>query len=1128
MFNIFKSFHSLNRYQKLVIQINDEFGKIKMLTGDELRDKAKELSSLIYQEIAPLTAEVENIKEKLSRVNDFDIVKFPEIFRELENSEKEKLSTCEKILEKYISPAFAIVKGTCLLFSMGSIRVKATDIDYRLSEARDFITIDEDFAIYNNKWEAGGKEMVWDIVPHDTQLLAGISLQYGEIVEMLNGEGKTLAALFPLFLNAIAGRNIHVCTANDFLANRDYKWMRPLLEFYGIGVACLNDGMVNEDKQAKYQAKIVYGIASEFALDYLRDNMVQMLDEKNQYVRDFILIDEIDQVLIDNARESLNISGPLTNQEAVQGLYAELSQVAASLVSQQEQKIEMYFEQGKELFDSKEYDDACFFFYLVKRGSPENPQFYNYLNLTPDVLSRFNSYLKSQPLKENFQRFEDHLWYYFERGKAEFSPKGKIMVEESLANKEFWAFPDFDEELKLIEESTNDYTEKFLARQHLVDLYENIEQSHKIFRQLIDAYTYYSKDIDYIVEAGKVLIVDKITGRVMRESRYSDGLHQALEAKEGLSINNLTETVATITLQSFFQKYNKLAGMTATAKTDEKEYKEIYKKDVVSIPAYKKTIRIDYDDIVYKTKREKIKGVLDETKHLIKTFRPVLIGTTSVEDSELLSQVFKFNDVPHNLLNAKQDEEESLIISLAGQRGTVTIAAMMAGRGTDIELSQESVNAGGLAVIGFERHESRRLDSQLRGRAGRQGDPGSSQFFISLEDELMRSFGSDKIAVLMEKMGYKENEIIQHSMITKSIERAQKKIEQRSLNERSNLFQYDSSLNLIRDEIYKKRDHAITGYGVKFDLIRMFDDVCFNIINTLKIEDIDDFTAKVFDTFNYKTSISINELRLLSHDELCDRLSIEAFNNYTDKAEKLRTQVSPVIQNIRTEQGEHLINVVIPFSFKLLSMQVLSNIDDVIRSSGYEVIRRLEGSVIVNSIDLHWKGFLKKHESTRKDTDSLSELGIQNPLLKFKERITEYYEEFLDKISFDVVSKLCYAHIPVGAQKEDIPVDNIVEEAAESEPLFNNLVKDETEVLQLNESNADLIYQTIGNDTTGNSAWYFILVDRDKKDAFLAHTAGDAYDLAEYGKIIASGYGADIPDEIKQELKEKYGFNNFL
>ncbi len=1021
MFKLFGTKHSqLDIYKDFVTKIRSLETSMNILTNDELREHTRVLGIQIRDHFTNLNSEIESKMNRANQDEGGDIFELLRLNKEVVEMEKLSFANSEVMLETFIPQAFAILVSTCSRFSnLEFVEVSANSNDYLLSSIRQYISIVGNKAFYATKWEAGGSEITWNMTPYESQLLAGVILQHGQIAEMQNGEGKTLAAAFPLFLNAIAKRKVHVCTANSFLAIRDCHWMRPLFEFHGINVADIDSTIPNtEERRFAYNAEIVYGTANEFGFDYLRNNLVTDVEDIVQSNLDFVIIDEIDSVLIDESMMPLNLTGSIEKEKHILGQFQTLKPLAFAMAEEQNSYLERVFELAKSMWEKGDIDNACKNLYIIKRGAPKYKPMHDFIHTVPVVLSSLNKFEKKIERQQGDDKVEEQLFYFFDDFDVEITEKGKSFIIDASGDFNFWEVPDLDQGMTAIENEGLDILEEVNKKRILLECFEFVKETQHILSQLIRAIILYSRDIDYVVLENHVYLVDSVTGRLQKNRVYGDGLQQAIETKEDVEISDLSESYATISLQAFFQKYRKVGGMTATAKIDELEYKAIFDKQILEIAPHRPKRRIDLEDLVYRSKREKLDAIVKEVIKLIELNRPILIGTLTVEDSELISERLTANNITHNVLNAKHHEEEALIIAEAGKCRNVTIAAKMAGRGTDIKLTEESIKSGGLAVLGFERNKTRRLDEQLKGRAGRQGAPGTTQFFVSFEDDLLRMFGSDKIATLMNVMGYQEGETIQHSMISKSIVRAQKKVEELKLARRFRLYEYDNSLNLAREGIYQKRNHALFGNRVKLDVMLMFDEVS-NMVITAAEKNYQKFVILVLDTFNSNTAISQIDFEKLEAQSLRDKLYIEVYRNYINTIEGIAQRAFPVISSIRETQGSHIENVAIPFAGKLFGFQVLSKLDKAISTLCKDPLELFQAKVIIYVIDKHWKMFLKRYDIIKEDISLASVIRKRDPLMLFKEGITEYYMELLNDINFEIVNNLCYVRIPM-EQKEEI------------------------------------------------------------------------------------------------------------
>ena len=924
----------------------------------------------------------------------------------------------ETILLDILPEAFAVVKETARRFKENTELVStATQLDRDFSVKKNYIHIEGDKVIYKNNWTAAGGEVTWNMVHYDVQLIGGIVLHQGKISEMATGEGKTLVSTLPAYLNALAGEGVHIVTVNDYLARRDSEWNGTLFEWLGLTVDCIDKHEPNgDDRRAAYNSDIVYGTNNEFGFDYLRDNMVHTPDEMVQRKHHFAMVDEVDSVLIDDARTPLIISGPVPrgDEQEFQALKPRIEKI----VEAQKKVVNTFLIEAKKKIAEGNDDpkDGGLALMRAWRGLPKQSALIKFLS-EPGIKVKLqkaeNFYLADQQRK--MPEVDKELYFHIDekQNQVELTDKGITLITKSGEDPEFFIMPDIGVKLADIEKSTLSIDEKLHQKEILLNEYSiKADRIHTV-QQLLKAYTLFDNDVEYVVMDGQVKIVDEQTGRILDGRRYSDGLHQAIEAKENVKIEAATQTYATITLQNYFRMYHKLAGMTGTAETEAAELWDIYKLDVVTIPTNLPVTRKDTQDLVYKTKREKYKAVIEEVEKMRSEGRPILVGTTSVEVSELLSRMLKQKSIPHNVLNAKQHAKEAQVVAEAGFASGVTIATNMAGRGTDIKLGPGVKEAGGLAILGTERHESRRVDRQLRGRAGRQGDPGTSQFFVSLEDDLMRMFGSDRIASLMDKMGYKEGEVIQHSMISKSIERAQKKVEENNFGIRKRLLEYDDVMNKQRTVIYGKRNHALFGERLALDLDNAFYSVAEGLINSFKeMNDHEGFKLAAIMNFGIDTTITKDELDKGDMHTLTEQLYEEAKTHYNLKNKLMSEQTLPVIKNIRKEQGSHIENVAVPFTDGRKAMQAIANLEKTIATDGAELTNALERNITLSLIDDEWKEHLRAMDDLR---HSVQTAGYEqkDPLVIYKIEAFNAFKQMDDQVNKDIVSFLCHCQIPV-------------------------------------------------------------------------------------------------------------------
>lgn len=1014
-----KSEKDVKKISPQVEKINQFFAQYQSLSNDQLRSKTAEFRQRIAAHLAAIDKQINDKKEAAEALPVADINGRDVFYKEIDAFKKDRDKKIEEILEELLPEAFAVVKETARRFKENStIESTATQLDKDLSVKKDYITIEGDKAIFRNSWTAGGGQITWNMVHYDVQLIGGTVLHSGKIAEMATGEGKTLVSTLPAYLNALAGEGVHIVTVNDYLAKRDSEWNGPIFEWLGLKVDCIDKHEPNGDaRRNAYNADITYGTNNEFGFDYLRDNMVHSPDEMVQRKHHFAMVDEVDSVLIDDARTPLIISGPVGHSDNTQQFF-ELKPRIEKIVEAQRKAVNQYLIEAKKKISEGNDDpkDGGLALMRAHRGLPKNGALIKYLS-EPGIrvkLQKSENYYLADQQKE-MPKVDAELFFNIDEknNQVELTDKGIQLITRAGEDPEFFILPDIATKLAEIEKSDLVADEKLQQKERLLNDYSlKADRIHTV-QQLLKAYTLFDKDVEYVIIEGEVKIVDEQTGRIMEGRRYSDGLHQALEAKENVKIEATTQTYATVTLQNYFRMYHKLCGMTGTAETEAAELWSIYKLDVVTIPTNVKAIRKDEQDLVYKTKREKYKAVIDDIEKLRAAGRPCLVGTTSVEVSELLARMLKQKNIPHNVLNAKQHAKEAQVVAEAGLPGAVTIATNMAGRGTDIKLGPGVKEAGGLAILGTERHESRRVDRQLRGRAGRQGDPGSSQFFVSLEDDLMRMFGSERIAGLMDRMGYKEGEVIQHSMISKSIERAQKKVEENNFGIRKRLLEYDDVMNKQRNVVYGKRNHALFGERLALDLDNAFYSVADGLINSYKEGgDHDGFKLAAIVNFGIDTTITADELGKADAPALTERLYTEAIEQYRRKTDAMITQTLPVIKNIRKEQGNHIVNVAVPFTDGKKGIQALANLDRYIATEGRELNDALERSITLALIDDAWKEHLRAMDDLR---HSVQTAGYEqkDPLVIYKIEAFNAFKQMDDEVNKNIVSFLCHCGIPM-------------------------------------------------------------------------------------------------------------------
>ncbi len=1008
-----KNANDLKEVKKVVAKIKVVEPQIQQLTDDGLREKTLEFQEKIKSASANVTAQIEKIREDISKTENVD--EKENLFNRVEILKKEAYELEEKVLTNILPEAFALVKETARRWAQnGEIRVKATDRDRELAMTKDFVSIDGDTAVWHNHWDAAGVKVQWDMVHYDTQFIGGVVLHSGKIAEMATGEGKTLVGTLPIYLNALPKRGVHVVTVNDYLAKRDSAWMGPLYQFHGLTIDCIDNHQPNSDARRKaYNCDITYGTNNEFGFDYLRDNMVTKSEELVQRELNFAIVDEVDSVLIDDARTPLIISGPVPQGDRHE--FDLLKPSVDRIVEVQKKTISAIFNEAKKLIASGNTKDGGFKLLQAYRGLPKNRQLIKFLseNGNRALLQK----VEAQYMQDNNRDMpivDRDLYFVIDEknNQVDLTDKGVEYMSQGNSDPNFFVLQDIGTEIAELEAKNLSKEEEFEQKEKLfADFAEKSERIHTL-SQLLKAYTLFEKDGEYVVMDGEVKIVDEQTGRIMEGRRYSDGLHQAIEAKESVKIEAATQTFATITLQNYFRMYNKLAGMTGTAETEAGEFWEIYKLDVVVIPTYRPIQRHDRHDLVYKTNREKYNAVIEEIEKLTSAGRPVLVGTTSVEISQLLSKALSLRKIPHQVLNAKLHKKEAEIVAEAGRAGVVTIATNMAGRGTDIKLSKEVKEAGGLAIIGTERHDSRRVDRQLRGRAGRQGDPGSSQFYVSLEDKLMRLFGSERIAKMMDRLGHKEGEVIQHSMITKSIERAQKKVEENNFGIRKRLLEYDDVMNKQRDVIYKRRKNALFGERLEYDIVNMIFDVALSIVEKTKAEDsFKDFEFEVIKYFMMESPITEDEFKNKSVKELTDKLFKSAEEFYHTKLKMMKDKAFPIITNVFQTQGNMFRDIQVPFSDGHKQLTIVTNLEKAYQTECNSLIIDFEKNITLSIIDDNWKQHLREMDDLRRSSQG-AVYEQKDPLIIYKQESFHLFSEMIDKMNKEVISFLFRSEIP--------------------------------------------------------------------------------------------------------------------
>ena len=994
-------------------KIHAEFDKLKDLSNDGLRECTDELRKEIFGSIEGDENEIRSLRDKAEQEEDNYIKE--EIYNSIDKIEKQINDKLEEVLDNVVPRAFAIVKETAKRFKENSvIEVTARQFDRDLAANRESITINGTKALWSNKWIAGGNEITWDMVHYDVQLIGGVALHKGKIAEMGTGEGKTVVATLPVFINALAGRGVHIVTVNDYLSKRDSEWMGPIYEFHGLTVDCIDKTQPNSPERRKaYNADITFGTNNEFGFDYLRDNMAINPEDLVQRKHHYAIVDEVDSVLIDDARTPLIISGPTAKSDTQQ--FDELKPKVDKLVSAQKKLVTQIIADAKKLIIEDKHEEGGLLLLRAYKGLPKNNALIKFLSEEGNkslMLKTENFYMQNN--SKDMHKATDELFFIIDEkaNSIELTEKGLDLISTSVEDASFFILPDVGSAIADLEKSDLSDRDKLKKKDELLHDYSVKSERVHTMTQLLKAWTLFDLNTEYIVVDNKVKIVDEQTGRVMEGRRYSDGLHQAIEAKENVKVESATQTYATITLQNFFRMYHKLAGMTGTAETEAGELWDIYKLDVVVIPTNRPIVRDDHEDLVYKTKREKYNAVIEEIAAMNRAGRPVLVGTTTVDISELLSRMLKMKGLKHNVLNAKLHQREAEIVAEAGKRGTITIATNMAGRGTDIKLNEEVKQAGGLAIIGTERHESRRVDRQLRGRAGRQGDNGSSQFFVSLEDELMRLFGSERISGIMDKLGLKDGEMIQHSMISKSIERAQKKVEENNFGIRKRLLEYDDVMNSQREVIYKKRRHALLGERLSVDIANMMFDVTENLVEIYHDDgDYEGFDFDLIRSFSMDSPVPEQEFKKSVSSEVTDKIYSKVLETYKRKVETISSQAYPVLKDVYDRMSEVYENVVVPVSDGVRVFQVVTNLKATAESGGKELARAYEKTVVLATIDDSWKEHLREMDELKQSVQNAT-YEQKDPLLIYKFESFELFKTMITKVNKDVVGTLMKGQIP--------------------------------------------------------------------------------------------------------------------
>ena len=1022
-----KADRDMKELKPLLNKALEAYETIKLLSTDDLRHKTVEFRETIREATKVEEDRLEEIRTYLDSNYDLPINEKQELYKEVEKLEDKVYNTTQKVLMDILPEAFSVMKETARRFKENEIiEVKATDLDRDLAATHDGIEIDGDIARYRNSWSAGGNMIVWDMCHYDVQLIGGIVLHEGKIAEMATGEGKTLVATLPVYLNALPGKGVHVVTVNDYLAKRDSEWMGRLYEFLGLTVDCIDKHEPNSDERRRaYNADITYGTNNEFGFDYLRDNMARNTGELVQRPHNYAIVDEVDSVLIDDARTPLIISGPTPKGD--QQEFDQYKPIVQKLYDAQRVLVTEILTKAKKLLaenpDAKPQDEGPMLLLRAHRGLPKNKALIKYLSEPgiKQILQRTEAFFM-QDQNRNMPLIDEELYFVIEekQNTVDIMEKGIDVISKDAEQAKLFIMPDVGAEIADLEKQNLSPQEKAAKKEEIYTNFAAASDRIHTVHQLLKAYTMFAKDVEYVIIDNKVKIVDEQTGRIMEGRRYSDGLHQAIEAKENVKVEAATQTYATITLQNYFRMYKKLAGMTGTAETEAGEFWNIYKLDVVVIPTNKPVIRDDANDLVYKTKREKYAAVVNEIIRLHEEGRPVLVGTTSVETSELLSRILTSRRIQHNVLNAKLHKKEADIVAEAGQEGTVTIATNMAGRGTDIKLTPEVREKGGLAIIGTERHDSRRVDRQLRGRSGRQGDPGSSQFFVSLEDDLMRLFGSDRIARVMDQMGHQDGDVIQHGMISKSIERAQKKVEENNFGIRKRLLEYDDVMNKQRSTIYRKRRNALFGDRLAIDIAQMFEDVCETVVtNNWEAKDFEGFSMDMIKTFGCESPFDEKYFLQERPHILVEKLYPVVYDHYKTKLQQISEQAYPVMERVYLEHGDKFQNIAIPFTDGNKNISIVAPLKKCYETKGREVGLSFEKGITLAVIDNAWKEHLRAMDDLKESVQNAS-YEQKDPLLIYKLESFNLFDQLLVRISQEIVSFLNKGRIPMAEEAPQV------------------------------------------------------------------------------------------------------------
>lgn len=1013
-----KSQKDIKSIMPLVEQTKAEGEKLLSISNDDLRNKTVEIQAFINEKLKHTDDRLAELHQKIVDQPELDLNDKEAIFAEIDKIEKERNTELEGVLKEVLPQAFAIVKETAKRFKENEVlEVTARDFDRVMAATHENVKLVGDKALWKNQWMAAGNLIQWDMVHYDVQIIGGIVLHEGKIAEMATGEGKTLVATFPTFLNALAKRGVHIVTVNNYLAQRDSEWMAPLFQFHGLTVDCIDKHQPNSPERRKaYEADITYGTNNEFGFDYLRDNMARDPEELVQRRgHHYAMVDEVDSVLVDEARTPLIISGPIPKGDEHE--FYDLKPRVHKIVEAQKKLVTQFLNDAKKLIAEGDEKEGGLALFRAHRGMPKHKPVIKYLSESGirNILQKTeNFYLQDN--KKMMPEADKPLFFTIDEkdNSIDLTDNGIDLITGEGEDPKFFILPEIGVELNKIEnDSSISSEERFQKKEELIRDYTAKAQRIHSVNQLLKAYTLFERDTEYIIVDGKVKIVDEQTGRVLDGRRYSDGLHQAIEAKENVKVEDATQTYATITLQNYFRMYHKLAGMTGTAETEAGELWDIYKLDVVVIPTNKPIVRKDDDDLVFKTVREKFNAVVEEIVRLTQEGRPVLVGTTSVEISELISRMLQLKKIKHQVLNAKQHQKEAEVVAEAGKPGSVTIATNMAGRGTDIKLAPESKAAGGLAILGTERHESRRVDRQLRGRAGRQGDPGSSKFYVSLEDNLMRLFMPERIARIMDRLGLKEGEVISHSMVTNSIERAQKKVEENNFGIRKRLLEYDNVMNSQREVIYKRRKNALFGERLQLDILTMLYDTCEDIVANGKTGDtVENFRLNVVSVLGFDFPVNEEEFKKSDINILSEKLYDEALKHYQQKNKSVAEKAMPVITEIFKTRGATIENILVPFTDGVKQIGVAADLKKCVESKNTELIQAMEKMITLAIIDQQWKEHLRDMDDLKQSVQN-AVYEQKDPLLIYKFEGFEAFKRFIAKVNEETISFLMKADIPV-------------------------------------------------------------------------------------------------------------------